>query len=97
VRELDALKEKSKAVTRGLKVEYFVDEEKRFIQPDDVAKKVAGPPQEKGSRLIIVSGPDGFIEHWAGRKLWVDGREVQGPLGGVLRKMDLGDWKVVKL
>ena len=40
---------------------------------------------------------DGFIEYWAGRKLWVDGREVQGPLGGVLGKMDLKGWSVVKL
>lgn len=56
----------------------------------------------KGKRLILVSGPDGFIEYWAGKKEWVDGQERQGRLGGVLGGMlreDLkrGGWSVVKL
>ncbi|KAJ4320504.1 hypothetical protein N0V94_003367 [Neodidymelliopsis sp. IMI 364377] len=101
VKELDALKERSTVVstvtTKNLSVQYYVDEEETFIQPEDVTKRMASTSQEKGSKLIIVSGPDGFIEHWAGRKLWMDGREVQGPLGGVLKGMDLGDWKVFKL
>jgi ferredoxin-NADP reductase len=97
VQELDALKERSTIGTKGLLVQYYVDEEKTFIQQEDIMKRMASTSQEKGSKLIIVSGPDGFIEYWAGRKLWVDGREAQGPLGGVLRGMDLGDWKVFKL
>lgn len=98
VQELDALKERSKVGTRGLSVQYYVDEEKTFITPNQVAKRLhVDGPTEKGSRLILVSGPDGFIEHWAGKKLWVGGREVQGPLGGVLGQMDLKDWKVFKL
>ncbi|KAF9701459.1 hypothetical protein EKO04_000212 [Ascochyta lentis] len=97
VKELDALKERNTVATQGLRVQYYVDEENTFIQPDDVIKRMASTSQEKGSKLIIVSGPDGFIEHWAGRKLWMDGREVQGPLGGVLKGIDLGDWKVFKL
>jgi hypothetical protein len=97
VKELEALKDRGKAATRGLSVQYYVDEEKTFIQTADLEKKIARIPQEKGSRLIMVSGPDGFIEHWAGRKQWVGGRETQGALGGALGKMDLGDWKVFKL
>jgi hypothetical protein len=97
VKELDALKTKTTVATHGLEVQYYVDEEKSFIQPEDVKKRMASTSQEKGSKLIIISGPDGFVEYWAGRKLWADGREVQGPLGGVLRGMDLGDWKVFKL
>ncbi|KAF3000953.1 hypothetical protein E8E13_009097 [Curvularia kusanoi] len=97
VKELDALKAKNTIAVQGLKVQYYVDEENTFIQPEDVKKRMISTSQEKGSKLIIVSGPDGFIEHWAGRKVWADGREVQGPLGGVLKGMDLGDWKVFKL
>lgn len=97
VQELEALKERGKAATRGVSVQYYVDEEKTFIQQTDIERTISRTPEEKGSRLIMVSGPDGFIEHWAGRKKWVGGRETQGPLGGVLKRMDLGDWKVFKL
>lgn len=97
VKELDALRANNTIATQGLKVQYYVDEEKTFIQPEDLAKRMVSTSQEKGSKLIVVSGPDGFIEHWAGRKVWADGRETQGPLGGVLRGMDLRDWKVFKL
>ncbi|OSS47900.1 hypothetical protein B5807_06624 [Epicoccum nigrum] len=97
VKELDALKANNTIAVQGLKVQYYVDEENTFIQPEDIKTKMTSTSQEKGSKLIIVSGPDGFIEHWAGRKIWAEGREVQGPLGGVLKGMDLGDWKVFKL
>ncbi|KAJ4287564.1 mitochondrial Homoaconitase [Kalmusia sp. IMI 367209] len=98
VQELEVLKEQNRAATRGLHVQYYVDEEKTFIKPGDIAKRLhAEATDGHGSRLILVSGPDGFIDYWAGKKLWVDGREVQGPLGGVLAKMDLKDWKVFKL
>ncbi|KAF2121299.1 hypothetical protein BDV96DRAFT_563996 [Lophiotrema nucula] len=98
VQELDALKERSRAHTKGLEVHYYVDVEKRFIKPVDVARRLGlDAPEEKGSKVILVSGPEGFIEHWAGKKLWVGGREVQGPLGGVLGRMDLKGWRVFKL
>ncbi|XP_014558075.1 hypothetical protein COCVIDRAFT_95509 [Bipolaris victoriae FI3] len=97
VTELDALKKRSEAATKGLTVNYYVDEEKTFIQPGEIEQKIRRRREEAGSRLIIVSGPDGFIEYWAGRKLWANGTEVQGPLGGQLSRMDLGEWKVVKL
>ena len=104
VQELEALRERNVfrsrevSVHQELSVQYYVDEEKTMIKPADVAKRLhISAPGDKGSKLILVSGPDGFIEHWAGKKLWVGGREVQGPLGGVLAQMDLGDWKVFKL
>lgn len=98
VQQLEALKARNQGAAQKLYVQYYVDEEKTFIKPDDVARRLhTGLSEGKGSRLILVSGPDGFVEHWAGKKVWVDGREVQGPLGGVLAKMDLGDWKVIKL
>ncbi|KAL5373793.1 hypothetical protein DPSP01_012410 [Paraphaeosphaeria sporulosa] len=98
VRELEALKERSQAASGGLNIEYYVDEERSFIKPGDVVKRIRTEPSEgRGSRLILISGPDGFVEYWAGKKLWVEGREVQGPLGGVLAKIDLKNWQVVKL
>lgn len=98
VQELELLKKSSRSVTQDLHVQYYVDEEKTFINPSDVARRIRGTETEGGgSRLIMISGPDGFVEYWAGKKLWENGQEVQGPLGGVLAKMDLKGWEVVKL
>ncbi|KAF2728342.1 hypothetical protein EJ04DRAFT_101640 [Polyplosphaeria fusca] len=98
VLELEALKERSKAHAKGLSVQYYVDEENTFIQPGDIVKRLKPNSQEdQGSRVILVSGPVGFIEHYAGKKVWVGGQETQGPLGGVLGQMDLKGWTVVKL
>ncbi|KAK4580257.1 hypothetical protein LTR86_000460 [Recurvomyces mirabilis] len=81
----------------SLLVDYFVDEEDTFIQAANVAKIIKSERASVGSRLILVSGPEGFVKHWAGQKEWVGGKEVQGPLGGVLATLDYGDWQVVKL
>ncbi|KAF2640715.1 hypothetical protein P280DRAFT_469425 [Massarina eburnea CBS 473.64] len=98
VQELEALKERNRASTKGLEVQYFVDEEKTFIKPGDVAKRLhLEASRENGSKMILISGPDGFMEYWAGKKVWAGGKEVQGPLGGVLGKMELKDWTVYKL
>ena len=45
----------------------------------------------------MISGPDGFIGHFAGQKVWVNGREEQGELGGILKQLDLSGWEVVKI
>jgi ferredoxin-NADP reductase len=98
VRELEALKKRNTAHASELAVQYYVDEEKSFIKPQDVEKRLlADTPDRKGSRVILISGPDGFIEYWAGKKLWIDGRETQGPLAGALSRMDLKGWSVYKL
>lgn len=98
VHELDALKKRNAARSSTLDVQYYVDEENKFIKPQDVVQRIAAAsPEQKGSRVILISGPDGFIEYWAGKKLWIGGRETQGPLGGVLGKTDLKGWSVYKL
>ncbi|XXH00576.1 hypothetical protein Hte_006924 [Hypoxylon texense] len=60
-----------------------------------------------GANLICVSGPDGFIEAYAGPKRWYAGTEMQGPVRGVLGRMLAtdssdraeveGNWLVLKL
>ncbi|KAI1772816.1 hypothetical protein F4818DRAFT_424006 [Hypoxylon cercidicola] len=58
-----------------------------------------------GANLICVSGPDGFIEAYAGPKRWYAGTEMQGPMLGVLGRMLTdgdraevkGNWLVLKL
>lgn len=39
----------------------------------------------KGKNLLIVSGPDGFVSAYVGPKVWANGGERQGPVGGVVR------------
>ncbi|KAF2648577.1 hypothetical protein K491DRAFT_722436 [Lophiostoma macrostomum CBS 122681] len=98
VQELDALKERCNVQNQVLSVQYYVDEENTFIRPTDLVKRLgSGVQGKKGSKVILVSGPEGFIEHWAGKKVWAGGREGQGPLGGVLGQMDLKGWSVLKL
>ena len=50
-----------------------------------------------GRKLIIVSGPDGFINYLAGPKQWENGQEKQGELGGLLGRVDTKGWEVRKL
>ncbi|KAI7614425.1 hypothetical protein KC343_g10510, partial [Hortaea werneckii] len=99
ISQLDALKQKQAG---ALKTDYFVDEEGSVVQPKTItsllqqgAAKSDNLP-DPAERLLIVSGPDGFVNHWAGPKQWVGGREVQGPLGGVLSSLDLHGYKVIK-
>ncbi|KAF2855051.1 hypothetical protein T440DRAFT_464362, partial [Plenodomus tracheiphilus IPT5] len=66
VKELDALKALSSARKNELNVQYYVDEERTFIQPNEIARRISQPREDAGSRLIIVSGPEGFLEYWAG-------------------------------
>lgn len=56
-----------------------------------------------GRSLVVVSGPDGFVQALAGAKRWEDGEERQGAVGGILGRIalkhpDLMDgWLVLKL
>ncbi|KAG4259559.1 hypothetical protein FPRO04_03291 [Fusarium proliferatum] len=56
-----------------------------------------------GKNLFIVSGPDGFIEYYAGPKIWLGGQQTQGPISGVagyLQKQNpllARDWLVLKM
>ncbi|CEI69063.1 unnamed protein product [Fusarium venenatum] len=56
-----------------------------------------------GKNLFIVSGPDGFIEHYAGPKIWLGGQQTQGPIAGVAGHLQrqnpalARDWLVLKM
>ena len=95
VRELDAAKAAPDGSSPKLRVDYFVDEENTFIEPRHVNKLLQDATP--GHKLLIVSGPEGFINYWAGPKQWLNGREVQGPIGGVLGGMNANGWEIVKL
>lgn len=100
VDQLDDLKQQSSSTAHSsLRVNYYVDEEGSFIKPQDVSRLLVegNSRSEIGKKLLFVAGPDGFVNHWSASKVWMDGREVQGPLGGVLGTMDLRGWEVVKL
>ena len=98
VRALDHAKSKLK---ESFSVAYFVDEERSFIAPavlrselsrDDVEMKDRRP-----RRLVLVSGPDGFVNYLAGPKKWQGGQETQGELGGLLKDAGDSGWEVWKL
>lgn len=101
VKELSTLKSRYSA---PLDVAYFADDHNRFITKQDIQKKLRevdltsdARRQASGRSLILISGPDGFVEHFAGPKVWRGGKELQGNLGGLLQKMDLQGWSVWKL
>lgn len=108
VKKLESQKDRAidpQSPSRGsarMHVDYFVDEEKNFIQPKDVQRLLqstnpSSKSSHRGDRILFVSGPEGFINYWAGPKEWYGGREVQGQLAGALSTMDLSGWTVVKL
>ncbi|KAI1829773.1 hypothetical protein DTO006G1_4833 [Penicillium roqueforti] len=96
VRELEALKAQYPG---QVIVDYYLDEENTFIGKEDIRGAIA--PASKGnsrrSNLILVSGPEGFISYMAGPKLWAQGQELQGPLKGIIKELDLKEWAVWKL
>ena len=100
VRELEILREKH---TGHLNVEYFVDEEGKFITEkllrDHFSDLTAKTPEgsEERKKLVMISGPEGFIETFGGQKGMRGGKEIQGPLGGILQKINPQGWTVWKL
>lgn len=60
----------------------------------------AAPP---GKNLFMVSGPEGFVSHYAGAKEWLQGQQVQGRVGGVAAQLQstypqlANEWLVLKL
>ncbi len=79
-----------------MKVDYFIDEENTFIGPGDILRAV-NQSKPSTNNILLVSGPDGFIDHWAGPRQWVNGEKIQDPLGGVISTLDLRGWQVIKL
>jgi cytochrome-b5 reductase len=90
-------------------IQHFVDEEGTYIRPGDLhrviatAEKHGAANSSKDARnlqekkLVMISGPDGFVSTFAGPKVWKEGKQVQGPLGGLIGRMGLSNWQVVKL
>ncbi|KAI1962340.1 mitochondrial peripheral inner membrane protein [Ophidiomyces ophidiicola] len=94
--------EELKAQSRGqLSVDYFVDEENTLINEALLSKTIQKadnqPDHDSTRKLVLVSGPDGFVSYLAGPKLWRAGTEVQGPLQGLLKRLDLQGWVIWKL
>lgn len=97
VRELEALKSQYPG---QITVDYYLDEENRFIGKDDLAPFIRPTKEEESQqkrKLILVSGPEGFISYMAGPKVWAQGTELQGPLKGIIKELDPKDWAVWKL
>lgn len=106
VRDLDSLVELH---DKQFGVEYYVDEEKQNItksilerylqtQNHDTAESQLKPSISSSSRkVVIISGPDGFVNYFAGPKVWHEGQHVQGRLGGILKDIKPIGWEVWKL
>ncbi|KAI4175499.1 MAG: hypothetical protein LQ343_001699 [Gyalolechia ehrenbergii] len=103
VSELSTLKAR---YTGHLDINYFADDQQRFITQQDIQRRLQNSVRgnsdresgrNSGSNLILISGPDGFVEYFAGPKVWKDGKELQGNLGGLLKNMDIHGWAVWKL
>lgn len=95
VRELQKLKAQYPG---QITVDYFVDEESSFISPKEITtftESVQPSPAEK--RMIIVSGPEGFINYMAGSKVWAQGYQLQGTVGGIIQQLNLDNWTIWKL
>ncbi|KAF6807573.1 oxidoreductase FAD-binding domain-containing protein [Colletotrichum sojae] len=73
-----------------------------FTQDDCACPKTDGAATP-GKNLFVVSGPEGLVQAYAGAKIWRDGGQLQGPVGGMLGRMQrqnpglLRDWVVLKL
>ena len=101
VGEVDALKSRYNG---NVNIEYFVDDENTFITKsllnDRLTTASPGSSHEADparKKLLLVSGPEGFIDVFAGPKSMHKGKEIQGPVGGVLGSMNRGAWEVWKL
>lgn len=101
VQQLDGLRS-GNSDNQDVGVKYFVDEEGSVIRLEDLKRSLdlastsTGPASE-GRRLVIVSGPEGFINYVCGPKRLLNGVETQGSVGGLLSTLDLRGWNVWKL
>ena len=89
-----------------INVEYFVDEENSYITErllrkclgqGELASNQSAQDKPDGKKLLLVSGPEGFVNVFAGPKSMRSGKEIQGPLGGILERIGPKDWEVWKL
>lgn len=97
VKELVSFKERNRS---HLIIDYFVDEENSHITEETIRSylsKSAAESSSVGRRLILISGPEGFVTHHAGPKEWGGGKELQGPIGGTLGNISPDGWELWKL
>lgn len=103
VKELESMKARHKG---KLLVDYFIDEEGSYITEEILRTcltNLGNTRSEKlmetssGRKLILISGPEGFVRHFAGPKSWVGGKEIQGSLGGILKRINPSQWEIWKL
>lgn len=70
---------------------------------EDCPCQLLNQPGSVGKNIVMVSGPDGFIQHYAGPKIWAGGQELQGPVSGVVGQLirryqaKWKDWIILKL
>lgn len=85
----------------NLTVDYLVDEENKLIDRRRILRsinKIDGSKAVTGNGgLLMISGPDGFVDYFAGPKAVEGGLQVQGPVRGVIGDLGLRGWTVVKL
>ena len=74
-------------------VDYFIDEDNRYITEDAIVNAVtrfprpsAGGNPGRRENVLFVSGSDGFISYIAGPKMWNSGRQDQGRVSGVVAR-----------
>ncbi|KAM3073378.1 mitochondrial peripheral inner membrane protein [Clarireedia jacksonii] len=102
VRHLQELQQK---YPDNLLVDYVVDEDGTFIDKKMISRTIKSLPASQDddspagpqSKLLFVSGPEGFINYFAGPKKWCNGRQISGELGGIIGRMGISDWCVFKL
>ena len=103
VREVESLKAK---YAGKVSVEYFVDDDSSYITENllenylqNIDQVSQHSPRDSPTRkkLLLISGPEGFIEFYAGPKSMKGGYEIQGPLGGILHSINHQGWEVWKL
>lgn len=95
VRELEELKLRYPG---QISVDYFVDEESTFIGAKEIQTYKESCQSSPGStKMIIISGPEGFIKYMAGPKVWAHGYELQGPVRGLIQQVGVDGWEVRKL
>ncbi|KAG0648536.1 cytochrome b reductase [Hyphodiscus hymeniophilus] len=88
----------------NLQVEYFVDEEGKVVDQRTISRLTQRPAEltdravsaGSGSKLLFVSGPEGFVNFLAGPKKYRGGEHLQGELGGLIGKMGIRGWEVWK-
>lgn len=98
VKELNKFKERNRG---HITIDYFIDEESSYITEETLrsylTKSAVQSSSARRRRLVLISGPEGFITHHAGPKEWGGGKELQGPIGGTLGNICSDGWEIWKL